>query len=130
MLFLHVLVTRGDIPSRSGLKSVPGADLEEQGRSETPDTSTTCRSLVADMNKRSGGQPSNEDGLARVPGRPKVDVFFAHAASAAVRDVPHNYSRLVSAGSVYFASTDSPAALLTAASSGRPSSTTIAKVAR
>ena len=82
------------------------------------------------MNKRSGGQLSNEDGLARVPGRPKVNVFFAHAASAAVRDVPHNYSRLVSAGSVYFASTDSPEALLTAASSGRPSFTTIAKVAR
>ena len=127
---MHILVTRGDIPSRSGLKSVPGADLEEQGRSETPDKSTTCRSLVADMNKRSGCQLSNEDGLARVPGRPKVDVFFAHAASAAVRDVPHNYSRLVSARSVSFASTESPAAFLMAASSGRPSSTTIAKVAR
>ena len=82
LLFLHVLVTRGDIPSRSRPKSVPGANCEEQGCSETPDTSTTCRSLVADMNERSGGQPSNEDGLARVPGRPKVDVFSAHAASA------------------------------------------------
>ena len=82
MLFLHILVTRGDIPSRSRPKLVLGADLEEQGRSETTDISTTCRSLVADMNERSSGQPSNEDGLARVPGRPKVDVFFAHAASA------------------------------------------------
>ena len=75
LLFLHVLVLRGDIPSRSWPKSVPGANREEQGRSETTDTSTTCRILVADMNERSGVQPSNEDGLARVPGRPKVDVF-------------------------------------------------------
>ena len=40
------------------------------------------------------------------------------------------HSRLVTARSVSFASTESPAALLTAASSGRPSSTTSAKVAR
>ena len=92
---LHVFVTRGDIPSQSRPKSVPGADREEQGCSETPNTSTTCRSLVANTNERSGGQPSNEDGLARVPGRHKVDVFFAHAASAAVRDVPHNSVRNV-----------------------------------
>ena len=42
------------------------------------------------MNERSGAQPSNEYGLAHVPGRPKVDVPSARAASAAVRDVPHN----------------------------------------
>ena len=42
------------------------------------------------MNERSGAQPSNKDGLARVPGRPKVDVPSARAASAAVRDVPRN----------------------------------------
>ena len=40
------------------------------------------------------------------------------------------HSRLVTARSVSFASTESPTALLTAASSGRPSSTTSAKVAR
>ena len=84
LLFLHVLVTRGDIPSRSWPKLVPGADLEEQGHSETPDTSTTCRSLVADMNERFIGQPSNEDGLARVPGRPKVDVFLDWGCRATV----------------------------------------------
>ena len=45
------------------------------------------------MNERSGAQPSNEDGLARVPGRPKVDVPSACAASASVRNVPRNAVR-------------------------------------
>ena len=39
------------------------------------------------MDKRPGARPSKEDGQARVPGRPKVDV---PPARAAVGDIPRN----------------------------------------
>ena len=42
---------------------------------------------VTNMDERPGARPSKEDGRARVPGRPKVDVPPAHAA---VDDVPRN----------------------------------------
>ena len=42
---------------------------------------------VTNMDERPGARPSKEDGQARVPGRPKMDV---PPARAAVGDVPRN----------------------------------------
>ena len=68
---------------------IVSSESKVEGPSGTPEASRFCSSLVTAMGKHPGAQPGNEDDLAGVLGRQKVDV---PTSCAPVRELPHDRS--------------------------------------